>query len=369
MSIWADVLGLETIGIHDNFFALGGHSLLAVRLFARIETAFGRKLPLAILFQYGTIGHLAKLLAESCPALEIARVIPLRPEGDGRPLFLMPSMGGELLFSQAWLEALGCRFPILGIQPPLATGSLEQWKDFRITARCLVDALQACQPHGPYALAGYSYGGLMAFEVACLLTELGETVDLLVVIDTGPGRRGVKPQFGDREKRLARIIANLPLRLLEESRNFTARRFCGRIYRKLRRFYRHIASGGRTRMELDDMFDERLIPPQKREIMRTAFAAFRDYVPRPYAGKLTLIRAKAQAVLSGHPRDLGWGRLVETLDIRQISGDHWSILRQPHVGELASQLTELLDDLAPHVTPAPGTPEVPRTIAESCDRN
>jgi amino acid adenylation domain-containing protein len=341
-SIWRELLALDRIGVDDNFFALGGHSLLAIRLFTRIEQAFGRKLPLAVLFQHGTIGHLANLLADSIPVTKVATVMPLQPGGDGRPLFVMPSIAGELLLSRALIEELGKRFPVLGIQPPLAAPNLDQFRDFRTTARCFVSALRTYQPYGPYALVGFSYGGIMAFEVACLLTESGENVDLLAVIDTGPGRRGLKPQFGDRWRRLCRIAANLPSWFREECRQFSISRLAGSSARKVRRFYRLLASGGCTGMELDDVFDVSRIPSQNRELMQTVFAAFRDYVPRPYAGKLTLFRANTRPLLSDCLDDLGWGQYVGAVDVRPINGNHESILHQPHVGELTRQLAELL---------------------------
>jgi thioesterase domain-containing protein/acyl carrier protein len=344
-SIWCELLALDRIGVNDDFFELGGHSLLAVRLIARIEKSFGRKLPLAVLFQHGTIGHLANLLVESGPSTEIASALPLQTEGDGRPLFLMPSITGGLLGFRNLIEELGGRFPVIGIQPVLAARNLEHFKDFRTTADCFVRALRAYQPHGPYALAGYSYGGLMAFEVACLLTELGEKVDLLAVLDSGPGRRGLEPPSGDRWRRLSGIAANLPFWMREEFFQFSASQFAGRAARKLRRFYRLMASGGRARIELDDLFNANHIQSPDRELMRAALVAFYDYVPRPYTGKLTLFRAKARPLLSGSSRDLGWDRFAEMLEVRQTNGRHGSILHPPHVGELARQLGELLDDL------------------------
>jgi len=354
-SIWCDLLGLEEVGVNDNFFALGGHSLLAVRMFARIEKLFGRKLPLAVLFQHGTIGHLAMLLTESSPTTELAAVLPLETRGAGRALFLMPSIGGELLFSKTLIEGLGGRFPVIGIQPALAARNLEQFRDFRQTACSLVSALCSYQPHGPYALAGYSYGGMMAYEVACLLTAAGETVDLLAIIDTGPGSRGLQPQFGDGCRKLSRIVANLPSWVRDEFRQFSARRLASSAARKLRWVYRHLASGGRAPRELDDVFDAGQVPSQNLELMRTVFAAFRDYEPKPYAGKLTLLRARIGPLLSGSSRDLGWGRLVDTLEIRQINGNHESILHRPHVNELARQLVDLMDALAAVAEPSQHT--------------
>jgi hypothetical protein len=76
--------------------------------------------------------------------------------------------------------------------------------------------------------------------------------------------------------------------------------------------------------------------------MQTVYSAFRDYIPRPYAGRLTLFRANARPLLSGYPPDLGWGRFVNAVEIRQISGNHSTILHPPHVGDLTRQLSELL---------------------------
>ena len=312
---------------------------------SRIEQQFGRKLPLAVLFQYGTITHLANFLAESGLSSEVATALPLQTGGNGRSLFLMPSIAGELLFSKSLVEDLGRRFPVIGLQPSFDARNLEAFKDFRTTAQHFVSALRAYQPHGPYALAGFSYGGYLAFEVGCILSELGERVDLLAVIDTGPGRRGLEPQVGVRWRRLARIITNLPFWLREECRQFSAKRLVDSAARKLRRFYRHLSSGGRTSLELDDMFDVSSMSLQQRERMRTVFAALRDYVPRPYAGKVTLFRAKTRPLLSDYSDDLGWGRFVSTVDVRPIDGNHDTILHPPCVGELTQHLTELLSQI------------------------
>jgi amino acid adenylation domain-containing protein len=362
-TIWCELLARERVGVDDDFFALGGHSLLAVRLFARIDKTFGRKLPLAVLFQHGTIRHLAKLIRESGSALEVASVLPLQPGGVGRPLFLMPSLGGELLFSRALLDELAGRVPVFGIQPVLIAQNLAQLSDFRETARSFVSALRTCQPQGPYALAGFSYGGLMAFEVACQLAEMGEQVDLLAVIDTGPERRGSQTPLVDCGRRLLRVASNLPFWLRDEVREFSASRWIASAARKLRYWLRFMASGGRKSRELDDLFDINQLPSQNVELMRAVFAAARDYVPRPYAGKLTLFRANVRPLLSGSSHDLGWSRFVRAVDVRSIQGNHESILQQPQVGQWARQLGALLEDRAIGLQLTHQQPEVRATPA------
>ena len=340
--IWCELLGIERAGVHDDFFALGGHSLLAVRLFARIEKSFGRKLPLALLFQRGTIAHLAEMLSDSRPDTRIVSVLELQPNGDGRPLFLMPSIGGGLPFSRKILDELGDRFPVVGLQPALSPRNLELFRDIRTTASHILSALREYQPHGPYALTGFSYGGFLAFEVACLLRETGEAVDLLAIIDAGPERRGLGSRASGAWINLTRILANLPHWVREEFRDFSPGRWISNARRKLRYLCRRLTSGGRTSMGLDDLFDVSRIPTQNRELMQTVFAAFRDYTPRRYPGKLTLIRAQTRPLLSASSPDLGWSRFVEELEVRPINGNHETILHPPHVSELARHFRELL---------------------------
>jgi amino acid adenylation domain-containing protein len=350
VDIWCELLGIQRVGVHDNFFELGGHSLLAVRLFARIEKSFGRKLPLAMLFEGGTIHHIARMLSAPEPVTPIVSVVELQAKGNGRPLFLMPSIGGELLFSMRLLDELGNRFPVLGLQPALSRRHLEQFRDFRTSAGHFLSAVREYQSHGPYALAGFSYGGFLAFEVACLLNEIGETVDVLAIIDTGLGRRGLGAQAGDPLIRLARILANLPLWVREELRSFLPSRWISSARLKFDYLRRWLISGGRIGVQLDDIFDVGRIPTQNLELMRTVFAAFRDYTPGRYRGKLTLFRAQTQPLLRGSCPDLGWSRFVDTLDIRHIKGNHETILRPPHVRELARQLGKLLASTEPLVS-------------------
>ena len=288
--IWCEVLGIDIVGVHDDFFDLGGHSLLAVKLFARIEQEFGRKFPLATLFQHGSICHFAGLLDESVTEDRLATIVPLRPVSGGRPLFVMPSIGGELLFSRPLIEKLPASVSVMGIQPALDAENLELFREFRNTAEHFVRTLREHQPHGPYALLGFSYGGFMAYEVACLLREQGEAVYVLAVIDTGPGYRGTKLTLGEQCSRWPRIVANFPRWVREELRDFSPRRLSRSTFRKLRYASRRIRSGGRAEKELEDVFESGQVPSQNQELMCRVFAAFRDYRPGHYAGRLTLLR-------------------------------------------------------------------------------
>ena len=345
-SIWADVLGIENIGIHDNFFALGGHSLMAVRLFTRIESTFARRIPLAMLFQHGTVHHLAGLLAESRPETDPVSLVKIKPKGEGRAVYLMPSINGELLFSKSMIEEMGIHFPVFGLQPALSPKNLEHFRDFRTMATLYVSALRAFQPNGPYALVGFSFGGFLAYEVAYQLREMGETVDLLAVIDTGPGQRGLRLSAYERLRGLLRNLSNFPRYLREVLRNFSTSRLNRSVGRKLRYQLRRLASGQQYKVEVYDVLDANQVKTQNIELMRTVFAALQDYIPSRCSVKLSLFRAKTRPLKGDSSRDLGWSRFVDDLDVCSINGTHDTILQPPNVNELAKQLTERLDRIS-----------------------
>jgi amino acid adenylation domain-containing protein len=356
-ALWAELLGIDRVGVHDNFFDLGGHSLLAVELFARLEKQFHRRLPLAVLFRQGTVAELARLLAGPAGPARDVSVVELQAGGAGgqRPLFLIPSLGGELLFGRLLIRHLGKEIPVYGLQPRLVGDAVKRFGEFEPTAALYRQALQDHQPRGPYALAGFSYGGFLAYEVARQLRELGHEVDLLAVLDTGPGRRGLRPARGDFRRRWAAILRNLPSWIREDALWASPGDLWKRTHRHLRNLARRWL--GRLRgvtpvLNLEDAFtDADRIPTQNRELMATIWRAFRAYVPQPYPGRVTLLRARTRSLFSTSGPDLGWGWFARGgVDVRIIPGHHGNILGEPHVRILARELKKAL------VAARPGQP-------------
>jgi thioesterase domain-containing protein/acyl carrier protein len=183
--IWHGVLEIDDpIGVTDDFFALGGHSLLAVRVFAEIERTFGIKLPLGLLFQGATVENLASALAEKERRDRgWDTIVPIRAEGTKPALFVIAGSDGEFLHYREFLDRLDADQPIYGLQPNLTNRSDPPTTIAGIAEMYVRDLLEF-MPEGDIMIAGYCFSGLVAFEAARQLEQLGRHPTLLAVIDS-----------------------------------------------------------------------------------------------------------------------------------------------------------------------------------------
>jgi amino acid adenylation domain-containing protein len=187
--IWQNVLGVEPIGVKDNFFALGGHSLLAVRMLTQIESQFGKCLPITTLLGCATIEAVSNLILDSQEADLASNLVVLNRGGSKPPLFCLY---GILLY-QALANHLHPEQPVYGIYLQeevelLKAGKIEAFMAkfsnlVGVATRCL-EMIRTLQPQGPYYLAGASLGGAIAYEIAQQLQAAGEQVALVAMIDT-----------------------------------------------------------------------------------------------------------------------------------------------------------------------------------------
>ncbi len=191
-ALWEDVLERQPIGIHDEFFELGGHSLLAVRLFDRIDREFGLRMPLSLLLTGATVEHVATAIRAGHD-LPRDDVIPVQPRGRRRPLFVVAGTGSQNLYLRNLANRLGRDQPMYALHQPPANRSVPE------LARNYLIGLRRIQPKGPYDLVGYSFGGVVAFEIAQQLLAGGDRVGVLALIDSAypdpsarPARSGAR---------------------------------------------------------------------------------------------------------------------------------------------------------------------------------
>jgi len=190
-AIWARVLGRTEIGRGQNFFDLGGHSLLAAQTVVAVEEELGRSLPLAAFFRTdATVAALAALIdgadASGMPtaANRTSELVVELRAGDSPVLFAIHPDEASLLVWRRWLPWFDSSRAVYGLLPPKIGRQFDRTSSVEQLSEALLEPLLAVQPHGPFSLEGYSFGGLLAYELARLLRDRGHEVAVLALVDT-----------------------------------------------------------------------------------------------------------------------------------------------------------------------------------------
>ncbi|MFC7931591.1 amino acid adenylation domain-containing protein [Streptomyces cinereoruber] len=187
--IFADVLGLERVGVEDNFFELGGHSLLAMRLVGRIRDELGVPVQVGTVMSAPTVADVAARIGSDSRRDALRVLLPLRERGTKAPLFCFHPASGFSWQYTGLLRHLDADRPLYGVQSPGLAGELPDAADVAELAELYLAAIREVQPEGPYHFAGYSFGGTVAHTLASMLRERGEEVAFLALLDAYPPER------------------------------------------------------------------------------------------------------------------------------------------------------------------------------------
>ena len=203
--LFADILGLDRIGVHDDFFDLGGHSLLAARLIGRVREVLGVETGIRTLFTAPTVASFAERLGEETGSgLDV--LLPLRPTGRRAPLFCVHPAAGLGWCYSGLLRHLGRDQPVYALQSrgldgaPLSGATLEDMADD------YAEQIRRVQPHGPVHLLGWSFGGVLAHRLATRLQARGEEVALLAILDAYPRFDGARDYTPDTQAVLTGLL-------------------------------------------------------------------------------------------------------------------------------------------------------------------
>lgn len=346
VEIWDRLLNVWPIGVEDDFFALGGHSLLAMRMVAEIRRAFGRSIALSTLFEGPTIARIAAHLPDAAEHEPVVRVVKVNPAGGRVPfIFFHPDALGGGLYCREIVRQLGPEQPIYLVGPAQddALDTIEG------VAAADADWIRKTVG-GPYRIGGYCDGGLAAFEVARRLREQGETVQLVVLVESS-GLNGIIRRW----RRLVPLVSRLVARAGAGpgARARTARRLAlhawrwrawwqrpaadraATVLRVVRRTLRRGAGRGASGQ---DGVTPRPVDAVSAAVEAGAGASL-SFVPRRYDGEIRLIQAVADDATRPAPRQ-GWGD-VARVTIDRVRATHMGVLDSGAPGLIRGYLDQL----------------------------
>lgn len=345
VSIWQEFLGIEQVGIHDDFFDLGGDSLLAVQLITKLNETLQISLSPHSLLQSPTIAALAELIKDNS-GLSESEGRQLHPDSESllvkikggsfkQPLFLVHPVGGHVYIYRDLARYLDSDQPIFGIQAHVADGENESFSVEEMATR-YIEAVRFQQPEGPYFLGGSSFGGTVAFEMAQQLNAQGEKIAFLTLIDTpGPGQMPVL-ETEDDTAILVYILGvgfnlSLSLDVLQQLKPDE----------QLLYFLEQVKIANRV------------VPPdfglaQIREfihLFKVHAQAMRNYIPQTYPGRIIFFRANEQNEVNPKNPELPWIEVATGgVEVREVPGNHITMNYPPHVQVMVEQLRVYLDE-------------------------
>lgn len=347
MEIWSEVLGLDQVSPRDDFFDLGGGSIEAAQVTIAIEKRWGVRCPMSVFLSAPTIEGLGKVVEQGVSP-QWSTVVPMQPHGGRPPFFLVHGVGGTMVNFQHLLSHFDHEQPFYGIRAVGSDGDgapLSRIED--MVSRYLQD-IRAVQPHGPYYLGGFSFGGSVALEMAQQLWSEGEKVAFLAILDHTPPPLRYR-RFTWTPTLPFSFMVNAVRWVMEDIYRAGAKGWLPALRLNFAKLMKQLGNllprsaprSGKT--DVDELFSEPRIPDSFRRLLEMNYQALREYHPKSYPGRVTLFRARTRPLFRLHGDDLGWRTLAAGgLDIVRVPGNHESMLREPHVSVLAQSLAARL---------------------------
>lgn len=340
-TIWQQVFGMEKLGINDNFFELGGHSIMAMQIMSRFEKETGTAFPATILFKNPTISSLlASIEKEGVTEREWKSLIPIKPTGNKMPLYIVHGDGLYVLNFKDLAKYVADEQPLFGLQPPdlkEVDNTIESMADI---AKHYVDEILEHNPNGPYAIAGYSFGGYIAVEMVRHLTALGKEVKMLGILDTDAENCFYnKPLHSIFLKKIRRQFPKMLwlIKSFFKHPSTTLNYQFNQLQKKLRKAGHSL--GLIKKPKLDEVYTRIQLINKKHQI------AFKAYHLLPFNNFVYLFKAKKRVYFVDDFKSLGWRKYAKKgVKVFDVPGDHETMLHQPNVIEFGRILQDALNN-------------------------
>ncbi|MEI6265174.1 MAG: amino acid adenylation domain-containing protein [Sphingobacteriia bacterium] len=322
-AIWKEALNRSSISIGDHFFDIGGHSLIAIQVMSRIKKDLGKQLPISVLFQYPTIQKLAQLIENESTADINKALVPIKPTGTKPPLYVIHGDGLNVMVFNAFAQFLDEDQPVIGIQAKGLNGidfpadTIEE-----IAAEYLKEILEH-NPHGPYLFAGYSFGGLVAYELTQQVTKLGKKVKLLGILDTNISNesyyyKGINPLIPKIKRQIPKLAFNLSLFFKNPIEFLRYQRYS--LLNTWNQWMHKPSNQDQSNIEMT----------HEEKVIQQLTTAYQNYNIQPIDHSIDLFRCKKRLYFIDDPITLGWKKFTKKdVHVFEVEGDHQTFLLPP----------------------------------------
>ena len=338
IDIWQRVLTRDRVGVHDNFFEIGGHSLLAVRLMSTIFNEMGVDLPISTLFEAPTVFQQAKYF-DSQYEQRISPLVPIHTKGDLDPMFFLHAAGGDVMSYQDLIARMGEDRPLYGLQ---SVRDCDEKTSLEKVAGIYLDSIMETHKGEVLNLAGWSMGGVLAFEVAQQYRRISDNkINLFLIESHTPSavkeyeRKIIESNGGSDNDRewllLIGFARNLGVHDADKIQIIIGDKVLEPHYdRVLNRIARLLGDD----FELQEL--KRLY-----RVFKSNAALMDDYNPVPYSGEITLFKVSQDPLLEVD--NGGWSILTAgKLEVIDVPGDHYSVIGNENANFLAEQINRKL---------------------------
>lgn len=336
--IWEKALGISNSGRKDDFFASGGHSLIAIELMHQIEKELHVKIPLSALFKKPSIAGISEIIRGGANP-DFKYIVPIKPHGKKAPIYIVHGAGLEVMVFKDLAAQMCDDQPVFGIQAIGLTSDELPSESLEEIALKYIEEIKLHNPNGPYLLAGFSAGSLIAFEMARQMTERGDTIKMLGVMDyslemcrrhTGVWtklKKSVK-EFIPRQMYALNMLFKHPKQALKYQKRFLELRLEG-ILSKM-----GISNGKNVESSSKQHFYQ---------IADIYYKAFENYSLKPYKGKIELFRSNLKMYYLNDRKFLGWKNLAtEGVEVHPVDGDHDNMILGEYTKTFAERLEEVI---------------------------
>ncbi len=336
-NIWQEVLGIAHIGIDSDFFEIGGHSIIGVKVMAKLEADTGKRIPLVGLLKNPTIRSFAAYMDNEFFTWD--SLVPLKATGTKPPLYIVHGANHQVLIFDALAQFMDKDQPVYGLQSRGLNGTDKPHDSIDQMAADYIKEILASNPKGPYALAGFSYGGIVAYEMARQLRAQGKEVTILAQFDTY-----VFPQYYYKHPIAKKAISimyvigkvgYLILNMFSSKKNFIRRSELLKLLFK--GYYLRLKHGRAKQYEMQFNVPIKLLDHHNK--------ATSEYTISPQDIVIDLFRADEE-VNFVHDHDLlGWKKMAgKGIRKHMVKGNHVDMFEKPHVKEFAEKLQQVLDN-------------------------